>query len=311
MSTGTATLDHLLSMQSGLSLSSALLVEEEGTGNYSGVILRQYVAEGVIQGDKIWIGGMGTHWWRGVPAQSSKSKKSTNPVDQLQDKMKIAWRYESNSKTDATAINHDFCHSFDISEQCIFPEKGQVCFAPLSSQGDVFPPLLSSLQAFLKNGSPNECYRLVLPDFLNPLLYPPQSTNPATLLKFLHTMLSILHSSKYITLLISLSTSFYPRSTSLTSWIEHLCTHVLQLSPLPRNPSIAKQPQGLVHVYKGGLMMKEMGYRVGRGGMVLEEWSLPPLEEETPRVKQGFVIEKEVVKGTSLVSGLAKKDLEF
>ena len=58
-------------------------------------------------------------------------------------------------------------------------------------------------------------------------------------------------------------------------------------------------------------MMKEMGYRVGRGGMMLEEWSLPPLDEEAPRVKQGFVIEKEVTKGASLVSGVAKKDLEF
>jgi hypothetical protein len=72
-----------------------------------------------------------------------------------------------------------------------------------------------------------------------------------------------------------------------------------------------KHPQGLVHVYKGGLMTKEMGYKVGRGGMVLEEWSLPPLEEETPRIKQGFVIENEVQRGTSLISGVSKKDLEF
>ena len=59
-------------------------------------------------------------------------------------------------------------------------------------------------------------------------------------------------------------------------------------------------------------MLKEMAYRVGRRGMVLEEWSLPPLEEETPRVKQGFVIEKDVSNVvTSHVSGVAAKDLEF
>jgi hypothetical protein len=69
-----------------------------------------------------------------------------------------------------------------------------------------------------------------------------------------------------------------------------------------------------VNVYKGGLMMKEMAYRVGRRGMVLEEWSLPPLEEEAPRVKQGLVIEKDVSGvrvGSSPVSGVATKDLEF
>jgi len=67
-------------------------------------------------------------------------------------------------------------------------------------------------------------------------------------------------------------------------------------------------------------MSKEMAYRVGRRGMVLEEWSLPPLEDETPRVKQGYVIEKDssgsvvdtVGKGrTSLVSGVSAKELEF
>jgi hypothetical protein len=59
-------------------------------------------------------------------------------------------------------------------------------------------------------------------------------------------------------------------------------------------------------------MLKEMSYRVGQRGMMLEEWSLPPLEEETPRVKQGFVIEKDVANvGASHVSGVASKDLEF
>ena len=59
-------------------------------------------------------------------------------------------------------------------------------------------------------------------------------------------------------------------------------------------------------------MSREMAYRVGRRGMVLEEWSLPPLEEESPRVKQGFVIEQDVggVR-KSHVSGINAKDLEF
>jgi hypothetical protein len=60
-------------------------------------------------------------------------------------------------------------------------------------------------------------------------------------------------------------------------------------------------------------MLKEMAYRVGRRGMVLEEWSLPPLEEETPRVKQGFVLEKDFTSSTvgSSLSGVSTKDLEF
>src|SRR5579871_604097 len=98
VSTGTATLDTLLSPSSGLPLSSALLVEEDGTGNYSGVLLRQYVAEGVVQGDKVWIGGVGDAWWRGIPAvaKHERNSKSTETVKELEEKMKIAWRYGVN-----------------------------------------------------------------------------------------------------------------------------------------------------------------------------------------------------------------------
>ena len=324
ISTGTATLDALLSPPAGLPLSSALLVEEDGTGNYSGVVLRQYVAEGVVQGDKVWIGGVGEAWWRGVPGvtkQEKASGKSTDAVKEMEEKMKIAWRYGVNDPR-TTMSNEaaftDFCHSFDISEQLPFPGNSQAIFSPPpGTQGDPYQPLLSSLVQFLESTPKTTPTRLILPDFLSPLIYSPEATDPAFLLKFLHTIIAFTSSRPYWTLILSLSTSFYPRSNPIISWIEHLCTHVIRLCqcPLPRPTNAAvKQPQGLVNVYKGGLMMKEMAYRVGRRGMVLEEWSLPPLEEEAPRVKQGFVIEKDIsgVKvGSSPVSGVATKDLEF
>lgn len=322
ISTGTATLDALLSPSAGLPLSSALLVEEDGTGNYNGVVLRQYVAEGVFQGDKLWIGGVGDAWWRGVPGvakQEKSSARATDAVKEIEEKMKIAWRYGINDPKSTTSNESafpDFCHTFDISEQLPFPGNSQVTFSPPPGvQGDPYQPLLSSLLTFLQSTPKTSPIRLVLPDFLNPLIYSPESTNPTFLLKFLHTVIAFSSSRPYSTLILSLSTSFYPRTNPLISWIEHLCTHVIQLYPLPRPANAAaKEPQGLVNVHKGGLMMKEMAYRVGRRGMVLEEWSLPPLEEEAPRVKQGFVIQKEVPGGNvgaSPVSGIATKDLEF
>lgn len=325
LSTGTSTLDSLLSMPSGLPVSSVLLVEEDGTGNYSGVVLRQYVAQGVIQGDRVWIGGIGEGWWKGVPglAKAEKSAKSSDTVKQIEEKMKIAWRYGINdpkaqnvgSTTDTSFP--DFCNSFDISEQLAFPRNSQVVFSPPPAhQGNPYQIILSSLLSFLETSPKSDPVRLVLPDFLNPLVYNAESTNPSVLLRFLHTLVAIVHSWPYSSLLLSLSTSFYPRTQPLTSWIEHLCTHIIRLHPLPRATTVSaiKQPQGLVYVHKGGLMLKEMAYRVGRRGLVLEEWSLPPLEDDTPRVKQGFVIEKDagtMNEDTSLISGVKKKDLEF
>jgi len=306
ISTGTAALDALLSPSSGLPLSSALLVEEDGTGNYSGVILRQYVAEGVVQGDKVWVGGVGETWWRGIPGLSKQEKTGKTPdtVKELEEKMKIAWRYSVNDPKAKTSNNEqsfpDFCHVFDISEQMSFPGNAQVVFSPPPAEhGNPYQPLIYSLLSFLDSSSPSTPIRLVLPDFFNPLIYSP---------------VGIISSIPYCTLVLSLSTSFYPRTHPLSSWVEHLCTHVIQLLPLPRSPTTAtskQQPQGLVNVYKGGLLMKEMAYRVGRRGMTMEEWSLPPLEDETPRVKQGFVIEKDVAGNLNLASNMAKRNLEF
>ena len=325
ISTGTATLDPLLSPASGLPLSSTLLVEEDGTGNYSGVILRQYVAEGVVQGDKVWIGGVGDAWWRGIPALAKAdkpSKSSTEPVNDLEEKMKIAWRYGVNDpKLKANALSNersfpDFCHTFNISEQMPFPPNSRVVFSPPPAEhGNPYQPILASLFSFLDtNSSTSTPTRLVLPDLLNPLVYSPESTNPATILKFLHILIGIISTRPYCTLILSLSTSFYPRNIPITSWIEHLCSHVIQLCPLPPAPAIAKHPQGLLKVYKGGLMTEQMAYRVGRRGMTLEEWSLPPLEDEAPRVKQGFVIEKEASQdglGRRLANSLAAEDIAF
>ena len=325
ISTGTSTLDALLSPPSGLPISSALLVEEDGTGNYSGVVTRQYVSEAVIQGDKVWIGGVGEGWWRGVPGVSKEeiSARSSDSIKEVEEKMKIAWRYGVNDQrflntsSSVDASFPDFCHSFDISQQMTFPGKLQVVFSPPPAlHGNPYQPILSSLLAFLESIPKSTPTRLVVPDFLNPLIYGPESTLPTNCLPFLHTVLALIHSQTYCTLVLSLSTSFYPRDKPLTSWIEHICTHVIQLCPLPRSPvpGVQKQPQGLVNVHKGGLMSKEMAYRVGHRGMVLEEWSLPPLEEQTPRVKQGFVIENDVANinvGVSHISGVSSKDLEF
>ena len=315
ISTGTSSLDTLLSPSSGLPISSSLLIEEESTGNYSGVILRQYVAEGVIQSHRIWIAGVGESWWRGIPALTNKPIKNDVAVQDLEEKMKIAWRYGANTpqKNLRESGMEGFCHVFDIGEQMALPGNEQVVFSPEpASQGNPYEPILSSLHSFIRNTSKTTAVRLVLPDLLNPLIYSPDSSQPQFLLQFFHSITSLVTRHPYATLLLSLSTSFYPRSQPLTSWIEHLCTHVLQLCPLPQNPTLAKQPQGIVNVHKGGLMSKEMAYRVGRRGMVLEEWSLPPLEEESPRVKQGFVIEQDVERvRKSHVSGINAKDLEF
>lgn len=94
-STGTPSLDGLLGGHAGLALGSSLLVEESGTTDFAGALLKYYAAEGICQGHVLHVVGVGEGWVRelpGVAEEKSSSKKTSNAADE--EKMKIAWRYE-------------------------------------------------------------------------------------------------------------------------------------------------------------------------------------------------------------------------
>lgn len=94
-STGTPTLDSLLAGHAGLALGSSLLIEESGTTDFAGALLRYYAAEGVVQEHRVHVVGFERQWAATLPgligaAEASESSPSRNK----EDKMKIAWRYE-------------------------------------------------------------------------------------------------------------------------------------------------------------------------------------------------------------------------
>ena len=120
-STGTNSLDRLLAGHAGLALGTSLLVEESGTTDFGGSLLRYYASEGVVQGHHVHVLGMGDAWGRDLPGlgeNSKVSKKETasegfgalqGPVLERKEpsnavgrsdsgveenKMRIAWRYE-------------------------------------------------------------------------------------------------------------------------------------------------------------------------------------------------------------------------
>lgn len=95
-STGTASLDNLLAGHAGLPMGKLLLIEENGTTDFAGALLRYYAAEGVVQEHKVHVVGVPEQWGRSLPgligsAESLEEKKSDKRKD---DRMKIAWRYE-------------------------------------------------------------------------------------------------------------------------------------------------------------------------------------------------------------------------
>ena len=58
-STGTQTLDDLLGGHAGFPLGNSILIEENGTTDFAGALLRFYAAEGIVQGHQVHVVGGG------------------------------------------------------------------------------------------------------------------------------------------------------------------------------------------------------------------------------------------------------------
>src|SRR6266536_3674278 len=95
-STGTRSLDGLLAGHAGLALGTSLMIEESGTTDFGGSLLRYYAGEGVVQGHHVHVLGMNEHWGRELPGLSAGDGSSLAKEERkgAEDRMKIAWRYE-------------------------------------------------------------------------------------------------------------------------------------------------------------------------------------------------------------------------
>jgi PAXNEB protein len=92
-STGTPTLDSLLAGHAGLALGTCLLIEENGTTDYAGALLRYFAAEGLVQGHHVHVVAVREKWARELPGLVGSAEKE-DKSQRAGDKMKIAWRYE-------------------------------------------------------------------------------------------------------------------------------------------------------------------------------------------------------------------------
>lgn len=96
-STGTRSLDALLAGHAGLALGTSLLIEENGTADFGGLLLRYFAAEGIVQGHHIHVLGMNEVWGRDLPGFTDVKEGTSSRDDEKNvaaDRMKIAWRYE-------------------------------------------------------------------------------------------------------------------------------------------------------------------------------------------------------------------------
>ncbi|PBP20760.1 paxneb protein superfamily [Diplocarpon rosae] len=285
-STGTHSLDSLLSGHSGLVLGTSLFVEENGTTDFAGALLKYYAAEGVVQGHYVHVLGMHEGWGRELPGVGAGEKRKDEQRAR-EDKMKIAWRYErlgefgagardkhppqqiGASDSPGTAI---FCHDFDMSKRLILPSPSRMTFVPTSTRPNFDPrdleTITSPFTGFLNHltsqlsAVPNTViHRIVIPNLLSPAIYPVEAARPEHVLQFLHALRALLRSyATNLTAMITLPLALYPRTTGLTRWMELLSDGVLELMPFPSTAVATKSslsstlqeelPQGMLKIHR-------------------------------------------------------------
>ena len=366
-STGTATLDNLLGGHAGLPLGSLLLIEESGTTDFAGALLRFYAAQGITHGQTLHVYGVGEAWVRQLPglvgAADAASDVAPVKVKVDEEKMKIAWRYERLGQHDAgrsgrgalvvsvvdsayftgavvkicadsivniVAPNREhppdkpdgsidgaanrleaFSHTFDLAKRLSIPPTADINHIPInltaSPATSPFTSLIEHLSNALQTSNPSSVHRLVMPTILSPALYPPSAGHPHRLLQFLHSLRSLLrqHPTR-LTVMASLPTELYPRSTGLVRWAEHLSDGVIELTPFPHlmdaSNSLAEsggsragddQPQGMLKLHKIPVMTErggggagtgvgdDLAFTLSRRKFVIRPFSLPPMEGDT------------------------------
>ncbi|ESZ95901.1 hypothetical protein SBOR_3714 [Sclerotinia borealis F-4128] len=273
-STGTRSLDAILAGHAGLALGTSLLLEESGTTDFGGTLLKYYAAEGVLQGHHIHVLGMHPGWGRELPGEgkaegvSSSRKDGQEKGKAADDRMKIAWRYErlgefgasgarernaAQSSTGTSGPPLIFCHDFDLSKRLIPPSSTQMHLIPTILRPDFefadttnetkspFTPFLQHLSTHLTRTPATTIHRIIIPSLLSPAFYPSHASLPHHILPFLHALRALLrqHPTR-LTIMLTLPLPLHPRTTALTRWIELLSDGVLEIAPFPSISIIPK-----------------------------------------------------------------------
>ncbi|KFA60041.1 hypothetical protein S40285_08947 [Stachybotrys chlorohalonatus IBT 40285] len=330
-STGSASLDQVLAGHAGFPLGSSLLVEEAGTTDFGGILLRYYAAEGLVQGHHVHLLGHDESWRRELPGLSTEStSKSASKPDAADDKMKIAWRYEAlgnraahtreppSSNTLGQGAS-PFCHSFDLTRRLEHSAiQGQLhCYSTGNSLSpmkgpSIFTKFIEDVASKLANSPPSTIHRIVIPGLLSPTLYASFYCRPQEVLQFLHSLRGLLRRfSSRASAIVTMPISLFPRSSGMIRWAELLSDGVIELVPLQHQSQVARdlpsedKTQGLLRIHslpvfhekggglEGGWMREDMSFKLSSSsGLVITPYSLPPIGDEDDTAKKDETADK-------------------
>ncbi|CEP61872.1 Elongator subunit ELP4 LALA0_S04e02608g [Lachancea lanzarotensis] len=219
--------------------------------------------------------------------------------------LKIAWRYGLNdgdqNKTLAKSSDTDlatypnYSHTFDITSRLVpAPTSAELT---LISPIQPLPAILAQLQAVFRKHQ-NKLVRILLPNLLHPVAYPPKYSKLSELVPFLHGIRSVVkQNADRAVLLASISSDLH--SHSVLTMIEYLFDSAINLEPFPQEMAqylervYKSQPNkiqhGLLHVLKLPLLSErgemhvqrsDYAFKNGKKKFEIEPWGIPVDDSE-------------------------------
>lgn len=317
ISSGIPSLDHIIG--GGLPIGSLFLIEEDKYGTYSRVMLKYFMAEGVIVTQPLLIASKDVKTSRFVaemPAAVTDSVSEQSP--NINEQMQIAWRYQNLKVVDTSPSGGQvFGHFYDLTKTM---DKELIGKADIrhwyddncptrdgAFKNNTYSSLLTCIQESLRKGqysvSETPAKRQVLRIAIHSLgsrLWSSDSETDSNqdLLKFLYHFRALLRYN-YAVAIVTVPTECFDNSTGIVEQIEHLSDAAIKLesfagSHKETNP-LFRDYHGLLHLQKMFALntisphepdSRDLVFKLRRKKFVIEVLHLPPELEDTVQREQ-------------------------
>ncbi|XP_071809382.1 elongator complex protein 4-like [Asterias amurensis] len=282
ISTGVPSLDFVVG--GGLAVGSVLLIEADTYGHYAQLLLRYFLAEGVMNGHAMFLGSADERPQTILknlpcPVEDDPIKKAAQTIKNnegatysSEDRMKIAWRYEHLPKHQSTPSTHRFGHFYDLSKPMPTERLSDVpcqCFhlqeKNSSHCGSPYQRLFQQIEKQVMEGGFNllerqtkdrNILRIAIDSLGSPLWGEEQAVNQhdrhqgAELCQFLHALRALLRNSLAVCV-VTMPTHLFP-DAAVVRRIQRMCDTAIGLESFAgaekeKNP-VFKEYHGLFHI---------------------------------------------------------------
>ncbi|XP_022105745.1 elongator complex protein 4-like [Acanthaster planci] len=316
VSSGVPSLDFVVG--GGIAVGTTFLIEEDAYGNYASLLLRYFLAEGVMTGQSLFLSSADEKPQKMLknlpcPVEDDPVKKVAETIRDnegavsSEDRMKIAWRYEHLPKHQSTPSTHRFGHFYDLSKSMPSDRLSSIsCHCvPMNDESGSVSPYLRLFQhieqqiteggfsLLHKQSSNRNILRIAIHSLASPLWGEEQVVSQGVeLCQFLHALRALLRNSLAVCV-ITMPTHLFA-DVAVIRRVERLCDTAVRLesfagSDKEKNP-VYKEYHGLFHIKQlprlnslSGHMpdTTDLAFKLKRKKLTIEKLHLPPELSET------------------------------